>query len=65
MEERLMHIWCFVCISINKYSCSCVYEEPYMANKDKFYVVFVGRRWGVYTTWFEGQTQIIGYKDNV
>ena len=36
-----------------------------MANKDKFYVVFVGRRWGVYTTWFEGQTQIIGYKGNV
>ena len=30
----------FVCISINKY----------MTNEDKFYVVFVGRRSGVYTT---------------
>ena len=42
MEERLMHKWCFVCISINKYSCSCVYKEPYMANEDKFYVVLLG-----------------------
>lgn len=35
-----------------------------MANKDKFYVVFVGRTPGMYTTWLECQTQVIGYKGN-
>ena len=36
-----------------------------MANEEKFYVVFVGRRPGVYTTWLECQAQVIGYKGNV
>ena len=45
----------FGCISINKY----------MTNKDKIYIVFVGRRLGVHTTWPECQVQVIGYKGNV
>ena len=36
-----------------------------MANKDKIYVVFNGRRSGVYTTWPKCQTQVIGYKGNI
>ena len=36
-----------------------------MANEDKIYVVFVGRRLGVYTTWSECQAQVIGYQGNV
>ena len=36
-----------------------------MANEDKIYIVFVRRRSGVYTTWFECQVQAIGYKGNV
>ena len=36
-----------------------------MANEDKIYVVFVGRRPGVYTTWPECQAHVIGFKGNV
>ena len=36
-----------------------------MANEDKFYIVFVGMRPGVYTTWPECQAQVIGCKGNV
>ena len=36
-----------------------------MANEDKIYIVFVRRRSGVYTTWFECQVQVIGYKGNI
>ena len=36
-----------------------------MDNKDKIYVVFVGRRPGVYTTWPECQAHVIGFKGNV
>ena len=36
-----------------------------MTNEDKFYVVFVGRRPGVYTTQPEYQAQVTGYKGNI
>ena len=55
-ETKASSIDClFGCISIKKY----------MANKDKIYIVFVGRRSGVYTTWPECQVQVIGYKGNI
>lgn len=50
MEERLMHKCCSFFIIINKYNYSYAYEKLNMGNKDKFYVVFVRRKLGVYTS---------------
>ena len=64
MEEILMQIYHYIFIIINKYSCSCAYKKAEMGNK-LFYVVFVGKRPGVYTSCLECQAQVIGFKGNI
>ena len=36
-----------------------------MTNKQKYYVVFVGRRHGVYNSWTECQKNVLLYKESV
>ena len=65
MEEILMQIYYYIFIIINKYSCSCAYKKAEEMGNELFYVVFVGRRPGVYTSWLECQAQVIGFKGNI